>query len=617
MNIDPNFNKPFSKKVHFLRSAYLYCSLLAASAVCALVVYLQLGSLYMWPLLNGSGYHDNVYRGCITTAGLLILTMLSLAVKSNDISRLQKYPLFRMLQVATAVMGGLAIYPMATDYFYDLPAWISWLVVIFAALSTGLSIWSARFLAMQFGVLCVVIGAYQNAPHFMWDITDTNHLLNTYALLIAFVTLATLSSLLSSTGVAKQTRNVLFRVFCNALKPSKQTFFLLLGFAVITPYVFSAIAKVYFSSDTVWRVDGISWIWKENLGNLFRWCYYYGCHWLPPSISADFVFQSLELSSIPANALVLISEATVIFLIISKRITVWSLLFLQFFHVFVTPIAGVYFWYWFVVNTIFLFFYMKKSQDIVWRNISFCQRIVLTCVALVVSPLIFHMSALGWIDPPNIQVFSWHMVTDESVDHQDPLSFTDTTTGEKFVAINPNTFYPYEKNFGMSWRFQRILDGFNLDGNIQAQNALLGKTKEPYIKDISSTIRKRASQQSANPPEVPTLADWYKWRVASDTYYHGLMPKDPYRLIQTLDSFFPKYHARKHRRVISSPPFYTHIFYNPWTLKEDIARDNSVRGYALVKHTISPHDGALHGGVVKEILYRYDLPNQENQFVQK
>ena len=84
-----------------------------------------------------------------------------------------------------------------------------------------------------------------------------------------------------------------------------------------------------------------------------------------------------------------------------------------------------------------------------------------------------------------------------------------------------------------------------------------------------------------------------------------------------LDSFFPKYHARKHRRVISSPPFYTHIFYNPWTLKEDIARDNSVRGYALVKHTISPHAGTLHGGVVKEILYRYDLPNQENQFVQK
>ena len=345
MNIDPKFNKPFSKKVHFLRSVYLYCSLLAASAVCALVVYLQLGSLYMWPLLNGSGYHDNVYRGCITTAGLLVLTMLSLAAKSNDISRLQKYPLFRMLQVATAVMGGLAIYPMATDYFYDLPAWISWLVVIFAALSTGLSIWSARFLAMQFGVLCVVIGAYQNAPHFMWDITDTNHLLNTYALLIAFVTLATLSSLLSSTGVAKQTRYALFRVFCNALKPSSQTFFLLLGFAVITPYVFSAIAKVYFSSDTAWRVDGISWIWKENLGNLFRWCYYYGCHWLPPSISADFVFRSLELSSIPANALVLISEATVIFLIISKRITVWSLLFLQFFHVFVTPIAGVYFWY--------------------------------------------------------------------------------------------------------------------------------------------------------------------------------------------------------------------------------------------------------------------------------
>ena len=95
------------------------------------------------------------------------------------------------------------------------------------------------------------------------------------------------------------------------------------------------------------------------------------------------------------------------------------------------------------------------------------------------------------------------------------------------------------------------------------------------------------------------------------------MPKDPDRLIQTLDSFFPKYHARKHRRVISSPPFYTHIFYNPWTLKEDIAGDISVRGYALVKHTISPHDGALHGGVVKEILYRYDLPNQENQFVQK
>ena len=54
MNIDPKFNNLFSKKVHFLRSVYLYCSLLAASVVCALVVYLQLGSLYMWPLLNGS-----------------------------------------------------------------------------------------------------------------------------------------------------------------------------------------------------------------------------------------------------------------------------------------------------------------------------------------------------------------------------------------------------------------------------------------------------------------------------------------------------------------------------------------------------------------------------------
>ena len=100
------------------------------------------------------------------------------------------------------------------------------------------------------------------------------------------------------------------------------------------------------------------------------------------------------------------------------------------------------------------------------------------------------MSALGWIDPPNIQVFSWHMVTDESVDHQDPLSFTDTTTGEKFVTRSSQTHSTHtKKNFGMSWRFQRILDGFNLDGNIQAQNALQGKTKEPYIKDISSTIR--------------------------------------------------------------------------------------------------------------------------------
>ncbi len=617
MNTGNEDKQSFSRQLHFLRSIHLYCSLFITAAICAFVVYLQLGSLYVWPLLNGRGYHDNVYRGCVTACGLLVLTALSLVATSSSIAKLQKNSLFRMLQIATAVMGGLAIYPLATDFFYDLPVWLTWLIVIFAALITILSIWSARFLVMQFAVLCIVISAYQNAPHFMWDITDTNHLLNTYALLITFVTLATISSLLGRNGGAKRNHYAIVRVLRNALKPNKQTFFLLLGFAVITPYVFSAIAKVYFSSDTVWRIDGISWIWKENLGNLFRWCYYYGCHWLPPSISAEFIFRLLELSSIPANALVLISEAAVIFLVVSKRITVWSLLFLQFFHVFVTPIAGVYFWYWFVINTIFLIFYMKESQDVVWKKISILQRMVLTVVALVLSPLVFHMSALGWIDPPDIEVFSWHMVTDDAVDFQDPLSFTDTVTNEKFVTINPNTFYPYEKNFGMSWRFQRILDGFSLEDNVPAQNALQGKSQEPYVEDVSHILRQRASQQELELLETPTVSDWYKWRVASDTYYHGLMPKDPHRLIQILDSFFPKYHARKSRRVISSPPFYTHIFYNPWTLKEDIGETHTVSGYALVKHTISPHDGSLRGGVVKEILYRFDLHDQQNQLVQK
>ncbi len=516
------------------RSPIRLLALLALTT--AVFVQAQLTASTMWTWLTGEGVYRHAGHACYGLATYLIGSLLAAMAPQATIRALDGFRPIRYLRIAAVALGLTILYPAAFHYFYDIPPLIL-AVGILASLLLGLaSLRSSRWLPSFTCCVVLALGSFLNVPHYSWDITDLRHTLNVLAILNAIVVLAGLAALLRRLGWRPLDDELLDAERREPSAALRVAVFVLFTACFMICYLYAGVGKVALSSRTPWLLDGLRWIWQERLDNLLQIFWHMGATWLAPPVSADQVFalfSNVWVRSV-ANFVVLFGEFAVLAAFFSRRAFIWGILACQALHIGFTFVAGTYFIHWFVLNFVFLALYSRPAFSEMQQLLSYRQRVVLTCVAVLVAPLILNTVVLSWCTSnENVRIFTWHLDSVPPGAEGGP-----PTTAASYLAshpqVNPNRFFPYEKSFQMSWRFSRLV-------------------KPPL---------------EAEPPHRPSFSgrflNWYKLRLTGEWHEHLPRSTDVQQLEQDLQKLLARFHWQQlYGQPSLWPPYYTHMAYNP------------------------------------------------------
>jgi hypothetical protein len=304
-----------------------------------------------------------------------------------------------------------------------------------------------------------------------------------------------------------------------------------------------------------------------------------GCTWLAPIFSPQDVYDVLGNSWVrcSACALVLFGEIAVILFLLSRRLCIAGLVACQLLHLVFALMCGTYFSHWFFINLIFIFVFSRTSFEQIRKQWTFHHRLAITAVAVVLCPLIFHTSVLAWSTERSMEIFTWHA---------SPLRTSETLKQSALVSepqIDPNRLFPYEKNFQMSWRFERLI------------NELEQRSAAPPKHDGRSLVNCFAS-----------VGEWYKLRMVGE--WHERLPRRMTKdtLDRDLRHLMAKFHERQLQdRNMLLPAYYTHMAYNPRLIPEHSAlQPEAINSYVLVRQKLAEDHGSVYLTQLPEDLCR-------------
>lgn len=223
--------------------------------------------------------------------------------------------------------------------------------------------------------------------------------------------------------------------------------FLLLALSLhASNYFIPGMTKVELSP------NGWEWIFLNQLSNLFVSSYING--WLgfldPNTIfNISDLIDKAEFLFSPISVLI---EISAIMLLIHKRASIFLIVGFQLLHLGIFLASGIFFWSWMIVN-FGLIFILRKLPEETLDYLYSKKNKALFIFLVVLSPLIYQPSALGW----------WDSRLNTTYD------FILTTENEKKIKFNRNDFGPYDMIFSQN-RFyyasnEKVLNGTY--GNIQ------------------------------------------------------------------------------------------------------------------------------------------------------
>ncbi|GIW93673.1 MAG: hypothetical protein KatS3mg110_1714 [Pirellulaceae bacterium] len=500
---------------------------LTLGVACSLFTFAQLCSPCLWTWLTGQGVYT---RPALAKASLVVFVagvVASLAVKPKPLADLDHNPFLVWARRLASIAAATIVYPALYHFYYDIPPLLFWAggtIAFGLCLATWVSL---RWIVALNLFVSLAIGSFLNVPHFLWDITDLRHTLNAINLLCAAVATVPLWSKdspgvsLKKSGEAPQN---LPEGFLDAV-------ILLMAVAFTIPYFYAGAGKVFVCSRTPWIVDGISWIWQERLDKFFELFYYFGFTWLSPAFPPEHVASLLASPwiRIPACTIVLAGELAMLSLFWSRRLLLFGIVCCQLLHIGFTFLAGTYFIHWFAWNIFFMVFWTAGQYRRYAECLTPLRRLAATVIVVLALPVIFHSSVLAWgTDRSTYDVYAWYGVWENRA-----REFSDGTEKMRLVRINPNTFFPYEKNFQMSWRFDRY---FTSDP-LQAGGA------------IGESFWKRWFR-------------WYKLRAVGEWHESLRRPLSTDEIRAAVKKLVERWLERE--RSLRSPrlPYYTHITAN-------------------------------------------------------
>ncbi len=495
--------------------------------ITSLFTFSQLVSPSIWALLTGEGpYQQPVLAGLgifVFVAGIVVTAVCP----RGGFQSANEAPFVLWSRRVASVVSLTIAYPVLYHYYYDIPQYVFVVLTALTLLFAAATWMSLRWIVILNLLVSISVGSFLNVPPYLWDITDLRHTLNALNLLSA------LAVVICGTAIRYRRTSAPKRaVKCFLPQELVDSALLLLGLAFVTPYFFAAAGKIWVSSEHFWLLDGVSWIWRERLDKFFELFYYFGYTWLSPPITPELVGSVLAWPAvrIGACAIVLFGELAIMGLLLSRRMFLAGLVGCQLLHLGFTFLAGTYFIHWFVWNIVLALLLTATQHRRYVQSLSITARAFITSAAWFLVPIVFHSCVLAWgTDRSRLEVYVWHKGKSF-----ESFSGADWLFG--VTRINPNHFFPYEKNFQMAWRFDRPPRATADNGS-------------------------RASQALAH-RFLAHLMRWYKLRAVGEWHEHlkREVSYDEQRV--AAERLITRWERRRQLGDQPSFPYYTHIMAN-------------------------------------------------------
>ncbi|MCX6350679.1 MAG: hypothetical protein NTX03_02330 [Bacteroidetes bacterium] len=263
--------------------------------------------------------------------------------------------------------------------------------------------------------------------HIQYDHTDFDLFLNLISLVLIF-------------EVINTSTNKFWR------KLNKLLFTLFLGGMIGVAYFTSAVYKIY--PDTHFY----NWILDNNFTYTVAYYFNFGGDIFGGNEGLKMQFINFcNDYHVLIQALTFGIEFLFLFFLLNRKIAWIAFVGIVIFHLLFFSFSGILFWKWIVVGA--LFFVVLKRENI--YRLPLKSRIIATIFFLVVGNFIFLIPKLGWKDPAKVSYYQWaYQIPKQNFKSKNPYSFSNDSA--TFISINPATFFPYEKNMGMSWKFYKV-----------------------------------------------------------------------------------------------------------------------------------------------------------------
>lgn len=219
--------------------------------------------------------------------------------------------------------------------------------------------------------------------------------------------------------------------FIKRLQHIHTNVFLLLAFSLhASNYFIPGITKIELSP------NGWEWVSFNQLSNLFVSSYLNG--WL------GFLDQNivLKISNLIAKAEFIISpislliELSGIMLLFHRRLSIFILIGFQLLHLGIFFTSGIFFWSWMILN--FGLIFLLKNLPVDSLNYLYQKKNrILFIVLVLISPILFQPSALGWWDGNLNTTYDFILTTK----NQDKIKFNRNDFGPYDMIFSQNRFY--------------------------------------------------------------------------------------------------------------------------------------------------------------------------------
>lgn len=201
-------------------------------------------------------------------------------------------------------------------------------------------------------------------------------------------------------------------------------FFLLALSLHASNYFVPGIAKIEISPN-IWE-----WTFLNELNNLFISSYVNGWLGFLNEETILWIAKLIDKTEIFAQFVTLLIHLGSFFLLFKKRITLILFLGFELLHFGIFLASGIFFWAWILINLGFIYLMKRLPED----SIAFLyakKTIVVFCTLVVLSPLVYQPTPLGWWDSRVNTIYDFIVTTED---------------GNKF-KLNKNDFGPYDLLF--------------------------------------------------------------------------------------------------------------------------------------------------------------------------
>lgn len=237
-------------------------------------------------------------------------------------------------------------------------------------------------------------------------------------------------------------------------KEINHTFVAFVGLVVVSAYGLGGLFKITAPHETALSVlkQPFFYILHNQIINLMVYYFNSGMDVMYnfPALKELVVkVFTTDLVVITINFIVVVMEAGIIFGILFRRFFVYALATMIIMHFLLFSLSGLFFWKWILIDGVLIVFTLKKKINLFHKP-----RLYFACLLpfylisgahnSILLKKVFLIPNLGWFDGAEVR---------ETIDDIGWFYVKQDDDGKTYLisGINPNLFYPFEKNMTQVW----------------------------------------------------------------------------------------------------------------------------------------------------------------------